>query len=382
MKLFNFRTLLAFCAIALVLNACNDYAPATSKKIQTNNASDITSESAVLNGSIHFDIADYNKIEFGFIVSTDLQDVNSHENYFISCNKMEGKNFYLELDRLEPNTQYYYCSWLILNGVQYEYGAVKSFVTQREYNPIYSSDYPANTNFTSKEFSVSNSKKIVFSPGNLQYSTVDNVWRFAQQQYKTIAANSDGSNNEKSGWMDLFAWGTGDKPLMNDSLYSSTQFVDWGKNTIDGSKKNTWRTLAIDEWVYLLYGRTNAEKLMGTATINAGEEGDYTGLILLPDNWDFENGLEFNPDLIGWKHNVLSMVEWSMFELLGAVFLPARGYQREQTIMLWQESGRYWSSTSIEANMAYGIRISRSKIIWDEETYRNYGFSVRLVKDK
>ena len=128
----------------------------------------------------------------------------------------------------------------------------------------------------SGKFSVSPTKKVSFSQGNLQYNAAQNVWRFATNQYDFVGDASKGNvkigttkcnnaliSNTYNGWIDLIGWGTGDNPTMSSNNYSDyPTFVDWGQNRIynGGDKVNLWRTLTKDEWVYLFYGRKDAEK--------------------------------------------------------------------------------------------------------------------------
>ena len=44
-------------------------------------------------------------------------------------------------------------------------------------------------NLMEHPFSVSETKKVIFSPGNLQYKASSNEWRFAKNQYDIIRYN-------------------------------------------------------------------------------------------------------------------------------------------------------------------------------------------------
>ena len=88
-------------------------------------------------------------------------------------------------------------------------------------------------------FSVSATKQVHFSQGNLQYQASTNTWRFAEHQYDYVGTqtadycgfyggNVSGSDNRNisstyNGWIDLFGWGTGSNPTL-----SSTSFEDYG----------------------------------------------------------------------------------------------------------------------------------------------------------
>ena len=175
-------------------------------------------------------------------------------------------------------------------------------------------------------FSVSATKVVYFSQGNLQATTNDLgetwTWGFAENQW-TIIGNAQASNNR-----DLFSWGTGDNPDSDD--YST--YTEWGNN-IEGN----WRTLTVEEWTYLFNTRTGASSKYGTATV-AG----VVGLILLPDVYD---GTAINTERTAWNNNVISSSEWAAYEAKGAVFLPAAGLSEAYSVYGVGEQGFYWSST-------------------------------------
>ena len=129
-------------------------------------------------------------------------------------------------------------------------------------------------------FSVSATKQVTFSPGNLQYHPANNEWRFAESQLDYIGYENANISSTYNGWIDLFGWGTGNAPTKSNEEYFDYQtFVDWGTNQIGDDAPNTWRTLTSDEWNYLRYNRSNANDLCGVAQVNG-----VNGLIFLPDN--------------------------------------------------------------------------------------------------
>ena len=236
------------------------------------------------------------------------------------------------------------------------------------------------------EFSVSETTKVHFSQGNLEYSA--EVWSFAKNQWE---------------WGDLFAW--------NHSKDSS--FIDWGINPISngGNQPNQWRTLTMDEWVYLFRVRTNAEYLFGFGKVNGTK-----GLIILPDNWDqvtsdvpdFSSGisngmiwkkdsfLNYNGYIVQWgyyyntkgsdifSHNSYKGKEWHKMEIAGAVFLPAAGNWESQGIR--QNDGKYgdyWTATKDKTagNMtdSYCLDFNQQGLLPMCSGPWRYGFSVRLV---
>lgn len=222
-------------------------------------------------------------------------------------------------------------------------------------------------------FSIGESMQVHFSKGNLQYNANSNIWRFAESQYDYIGEENTTniSDPTNGGWIDLFGWGTGDNPTrstQNGSQYS--EFTDWGINPIlnGGNIANIWQTLKSDEWTYLLQSRANAQQLQGVATVNG-----YTGLILLPDNW-YDTG-----------HTALvssyTSGEWETMENAGAVFLPAAGYRWGSTKMFEVGvSGEYWSASFGATDEAYDLDFKSDSVNPMSNYSREYGFSVRLVR--
>lgn len=234
-------------------------------------------------------------------------------------------------------------------------------------------------------FSVSPVKRVLFSGGNLVYSSELEHWYFCEKQY--YSGYNDTRNH--------FEWGTGDEPFSEyDYTYDYNQFVDWGINRIyevsgKSWEPNYWRTLTIDEWIYLLEDRTNAWELVGVGTIVLTNQIELYGLIIMPDNF-FQNKIASIPwysvadtyrtGRNGWSNNIYTEQQWAALEFTGAVFLPATGgeyiYERENV-------GCYWSSTkSSQAEMSTCIRFASSAAdLGFCNASRTLAFSVRLVRD-
>ena len=235
-------------------------------------------------------------------------------------------------------------------------------------------------------FSVSATKTVTFSPGNLQYYPANNKWRFAENQTDYIGdANSNCSSTYNS-WLDLFGWSTsatnfGVSTSMDYNDYSGS-FVDWGTNQIGDDAPNTWRTLTKDEWDYLRYNRTKASDLRGVAQVNG-----VNGLVFLPDNWTcpagvtFKSGFHSNDDVEAYAaYQTFTAAEWSKLESAGAVFLPAAGYRFGSDVYVVQSYGYYWSASENLSDRAdYLYFNSRGADMFYYNRYN--GHSVRLVKD-
>ena len=258
----------------------------------------------------------------------------------------------------------------------------------------------------SGKFSVSPTKKVSFSQGNLQYNAAHDKWRFADNQYDYVGKATNGTvmigttpcdnsliSNDYNGWIDLFGWGTGSNPTNNSTSDSDyPKFVDWGAHIIDngGGKVNLWRTLTNDEWVYLFHGRKDAEKKFALGSVDG-----INGTILLPDNWSPIQGVSFSPstsegmEYIGTRYydnsghfndNPYSVEQWCRMDSAGAVFLPAAGFREGTTMYSVGSSGVYWSSTPLGVNSVYYVNFSSSFLYPQYDGHRRYGQSVRLVR--
>ena len=377
---------LVICIMALLFAGCEPNEPATSNKVETGSATDITTESVVLHGVVNVDISQYDDVEFGMMVSEDKADLNARDGEMYKAKLLIGKDFELTLSGLSPETKYYYCAWMFLNNTQYEFGAIKEFETIKE--NAGNTDNP-NSNYKAKAFSVSSSKQVYFSPGNLQYHPANNKWRFAENQTDYIGDANSNCSSTYNGWLDLFGWSTsatnfGVSTSIDYYNYSGS-FVDWGTNQIGADAPNTWRTLSYDEWYYLRYTRTNANDLVGVAQVNG-----VNGLILLPDNWTCPAGVTFKLGFHSeWGvdyyavYQTFTAEQWSKLESAGAVFLPAAGDRYGSNVNCVRKNGSYWSASKGDGYYdSDALCLSfNSGGAYMGINGRYGGLSVRLVKD-
>lgn len=215
-------------------------------------------------------------------------------------------------------------------------------------------------------FSVSATKQVTFSKGNLQYHPANDEWRFAANQLDYIGQANENISSTYNGWIDLFGWGTGNAPTKSSTDYSDYQtFVDWGTNQIGSDAPNTWRTLSKDEWMYIFYNRPNAQSLFALGSVNG-----VNGTIILPDNWT-----------TNFSHNIYTSEQWSKMEQAGAVFLPASSYRWGSDVDYVGFFGDYWSSTGGSEDIAYCVGFNTFDLDPQQGSDRLYGFSVRLAQD-
>ena len=266
-------------------------------------------------------------------------------------------------------------------------GGVEGAITESPYT--YTPPVPsAPTGAIDGLFSVSSTKQVYFSQGNLQAvcasadadgSTQETwTWQFASNQYEVGTANSaingDGSVST-AGTVDLFCWSTSATyygiSTITDNTGLQGVFVDWGGNIGSG-----WRSLTSAEWDYLFSGRTNAASKYGHGSING-----VNGMIILPDSWTLPDGLSFTSGNSSWT-NSYTTAEWSQMESAGAVFLPAAGIHLDTDVYAVGNTGLYWSSSVYEDNKVYAFRLSFDESsLFSSEEDKSQGCSVRLVKD-
>lgn len=237
-------------------------------------------------------------------------------------------------------------------------------------------------------FSVSATKKVYFSKGDLQYQASTQTWRFAANQYTKIGSSNASISATYTGWIDLYGWGTGGNPIQTSTSNSNySKFTDWGINKIQngGNQANLWRTLSKEEWEYLFSGRTNATKKRSLARVNG-----INGYIFLPDTWSLPSGLSFKANVSdSYFTNTYTIEQWSQMEQNGAIFLPSAGYREGKTYHTYQygEGGNlYWSSDASGTTKAWTFEFLNTLITYPyyirvTDIGRSQGRSVRLVID-
>jgi hypothetical protein len=380
-KLFYLFTIL----FAALFTACEPSEPGIPSKVETGAAENITSTSATLKGMVNVDIIDYEEIVFGVLYSTKAEELATLAAPSKNGLVLVGNEFKVEVTDLTAETKYYYRAYVMLNTLQILLGDVKEFTTlPTNANPDTPEqpEDPGSSSFVAKPFSVSATKTVTFSPGNLQYHPANNEWRFAPSQLDYIGNDNANISATYKGWIDLFGWGTGNNPANNSTNNDDyPTFVDWGVNKIGNDAPNTWRTLTYNEWEYLIEERPNYDKLIAVAQVNG-----VNGVILLPDDWTCPSGVTFksgfdDDDCIECYANyqTVSESDWAVLEASGAVFFPASGNRSGSSVYEVQESVYFWTATAA----SYGATrlFFYPDAAYMNDYYRYGGMSVRLVRD-
>ncbi len=260
------------------------------------------------------------------------------------------------------------------------------------------------------KFSVSDTKQVYFSKGNLQATTTDFganwTWAFAAHQWDYVgsaAANTsmktDGTGTvTANGTVDLFGWVGASSSWTSAAKWgisASTTSADYGTDNDEALKSDWgnvpgigsgWYTLSLAEWNYLFNTRS-------ATTVNGVNDARYAkaivngedGIVLFPDSYTHPTGVtapnSINSDNISFAnaHNTWSGDDWTKMEKAGCVFLPAGG--NRIGMAMTSLGGYYWTSTSYEGyayNVYYTMKTVNTSTSKD---YRYKGQSVRLVRD-
>lgn len=282
--------------------------------------------------------------------------------------------------------------------------------------------YENKLNNTDYKFSTSNSNKVIFSPGNLQWSrtnggssnttheTADGnntagTFRFAPNQWDYVGTsckygtvynalgekskNEDISSTNK-GWIDLFGWATSGYGGKNPWATSTTntwygpnanltgdvnKYYDWGRyNKIYNPKtKGThgvgaWRLLTGNEIDYLLTQRSGNRYAMAVIRTDVtGPSGNVHGLILLPDGYTgTPSGVNWNSAInkhTNWAARC-TKAGWTALEQKGCVFIPASGFR--------QGTSTYSVGVNQSATHPYQCYVWSSTINPDNTQYANH----------
>lgn len=289
-------------------------------------------------------------------------------------------------------------------------------------------------------FTVADGRQVRFAPGNLQYQASTGTWRFAQHQYDAIgnaAGNSvfDDSRSTQAAWIDLFGWGTSGweggsvtstkyyhpydylgsgssvygyyygpstgkswSPTCTYSLTGEFAQRDWGVyNAISngGNMAGQWRTLTGgtgEEWEYLM--ETRGASTVGdvsNARYLKAKVNNINGYIIFPDDFILPEGItvassEINiSSYLTWTNvaSTLTSADWMKMEVAGAIFLPCTGYRgySSNNPSFTADCGYYWSSTFYSASNACNIQMGSVSPMFDANSAKRIGCSVRLVRD-
>ena len=243
-------------------------------------------------------------------------------------------------------------------------------------NVVVSGDTWTLTPYRGK-FTVNDSgKKVIFSPGLLQYNAGESYkWRFAPNQW-----DRSKSNGASGTWFNHFGWGTwtGGSPNPPAHILNNPRDYKWDggdfakeQELADASQRGyEWYTLSKDEWQYLF-----AHHTYGAASVHG-----VNGVIVLPDGVTSATG--FTSGMNG-RWTQVSDGDWEAMEADGALFLPAAGMRDVMNIRDYDYYGYYWSSTRYNRYDAYGLLFDNGNLNAADYATDNaaMGKLVRLVRN-
>ena len=249
----------------------------------------------------------------------------------------------------------------------------------------------------------SSGSKVRFSKGNLRasYNNSTWTWSFFPNQWDYVGHDANNTSITGNGtvstgsdylYVDLFGWSTNSTyyGIHNSTSYGaySGTFSDWGANV--STSDPVWRTLTSDEWNYIFSTRTTGGTVGSTAqacytmaTIRTDVSDGVKGVILFPDGINFAAS-EFTT--LGTVNGASAYAtkctsdQWTALADKGCVFLPATGEREGITVTHAGSYGHYWSSSPYNEIGAYAVKFESGIFYPQNPHYRNFGFSVRLVR--
>ena len=221
-------------------------------------------------------------------------------------------------------------------------------------------------------------KKVYFSKGDLMYQPSTGTWRFMDAYETRQIDNSVRFNRETTDkWLNLFGWGASGyvntvssyptaQPtsvhtyslgpvqgiygsIDGNDLAGVNAEYDWAwHNKIEngGNQEHLWRTLSIDEWLYIVNSRSEAYKKRFWVALQYQDSNIPLGLILLPDQWDRTDLFDNTSLTVANEYEYFNMTLQQITDIVeaGGVLLNTAGmrqvYNLEEKI-----SGFYWSVT-------------------------------------
>ena len=327
-----------FVALSFGLVSCEPSEPATSNKVKTGKATEITQNSALLQGEVDIDISAYSSVKFGVMIATTKAEINARMGDAYDADVLIGKDFEVQLNGLSADTKYYYCAWLFLNNMQYEFGEIKTFET-----------LSANDSNTGNGGSADYNGHAYVDLGlSVKWATC-NVGATKPEEYGNYYAWGETTPKTTYSWS-TYKWCNGSSTTMTKYCTDS----DYG--TVDN--------------------KTVLDKEDDAAAVNMGgswrmptkaEQDELQTKCTWTWTYDY-NGTGVAGRIVTSKTNGNS------------IFLPAAGYRGNSGLKYVGSDGNYWSS-SLSTGYSYNacsLYFYSDGVYWSNDG-RCYGRSVRGV---
>lgn len=238
-------------------------------------------------------------------------------------------------------------------------------------------------------FSVSDTRKVYFSKGNLYFDNRKKTMCFEENQFDAPLTEDE----ELSGHIGHFYWSSNESfasrlAEYNDPFSSSTDVLFTNHpESFEVNGNTEWGVLTggnDGEWKYLIDRKDQNGNVLYKYDVSVCDHPSC--LIVLPDNWKWgENGVGND-----WQseYSEATTVKWSAMEAAGAVCLPPAGYwgtdvQKVKGVFLFDVSfkGCYWSASPDGSTNAFGLSFTDDNINPCLCSFRENAYSIRLVTD-
>ncbi len=261
-------------------------------------------------------------------------------------------------------------------------------IAANEIGPVNMGNFENCREYVPGQYSVSSTKKVMFSRGNLKYLggtyTNESSWTFNQNQYDVGQYNSTGNSN----YFSQYTQAGGNPAVLSNNDRGAS--LDWG-TLFDNNDNKHWFTMTEAEWLYLLNSRVGAGIVAHSYT--RGTVAGVHGMILFPDGFDFNNfptdagsaPTAYDAQATSYTTCSYTAEQWSWLEKEGCVFLPAGGYighndnpgtaQHDYNAVGWY---RTMTPANIHNNSAQALHFTSSGVN-TVGNHTGYGYYVRLV---
>ena len=331
-----------FALLAMLIVGCdspNAYYPSgggsdgSKTYLKTGSYNDLTHNSVVVYAETNLDESNYESVEYGFVYSTNKDDIENSDNIVWADNGERDEDVYsysATISNLTADAQYYYCAMVRLNETECKYGKIEEFTT----------DEKPTGNGTLNGYEWVD----LGLPSGLKWATC-NVGATKPEEYGDYFAWGEVEPKDYYYW-DSYKWYNGTSGTLTkyctDSYYGTVDNKTQLELSDDAANYNwggSWRMPTHEE----------QEELRTECTWE----------------WIAQNGV-YGRKVTGPNGN--------------SIFLPAAGYRFGSSLNNAGSYGLYWSSSLLTyyPSDAYCLYFYSDYVGWSGDD-RGYGFSVRPV---
>ena len=331
-----------FALLAMFLVACDSPAPyypsgddsdGSKTYLKTGSYSDLTHNSVVVYAETNLDESNYESVEYGFVYSTNKDDIEYSNNIVWADNGERDEDVYsysATISNLTADQQYYYCAMVRLNETECKYGKIEEFTTDEK--PT------GNGTLNGHEW------VDLGLPSGLKWATC-NIGASQPAELGYYFAWGEVKPKDEYNWS-TYKW-------CNGSYDTQTKYCT---NSSCGTVDNKTVLDKEDDAASVYWG--------GGWRMPTKEEQDE-----LRNNcsWEWINQHGVNGYTVTGPNG-------------NSIFLPAAGYRDGSSLNYVGSYGDYWSSSlnTNGPNDAYHLYFDSVDVDWSND-YRYYGFTVRPV---